>query len=69
MSQSKKNSALEVLTNQVLGIATGWLLVYFVFPILDPLKQWQVATISTAMFFVSSSTRLYVIRRVFSLLD
>jgi len=69
MPQSKRNSALEVLTNQILGIATGWLVVYLVFPLLESLEQWQLATVSTGLFFVSSSVRLYIIRRVFSLLD
>ncbi|WP_434481303.1 DUF7220 family protein [Sulfurovum zhangzhouensis] len=32
--QSKKHSHLEALTNQVLGIAIGWSLVYFAFPII-----------------------------------
>ena len=64
--QTKKQSHLEVTTNQILGIIGGWLIVYFIFPLFDYLSQSLVATISTIIFFIWSYTRSYIIRRVFN---
>ena len=55
----------EVTLNQLIGICTGWLIVYALFPLFDHLPQSQVASISTGLFFVSSYLRSYVIRRLF----
>ena len=64
--QSKKLSHLEALANQIVGIAVGWCIVYFAFPLFDYLPQSQVATISTIIFFLASYARIYVIRRLFN---
>ena len=64
--QSKKQSHLEVTTNQILGIVGGWLIVYFLFPLFDHLSQSLVATISTIIFFIWSYIRSYVVRRYFN---
>lgn len=32
--QTKKQSHYEIITNQVVGVIIGWLLVYFAFPIM-----------------------------------
>ena len=64
--QSKKQSHLEVTTNQILGIIGGWLIVYFIFPLFDHLSQSLVATISTIIFFIWSYIRSYIIRRYFN---
>ena len=58
----------EVTLNQVVGIVTGYLIVYFAFPFFDHLPQSQVASISTGLFFVSSYLRSYVIRRLFEMI-
>ena len=63
--QSKKDSHLEVLINQIVGIIGGWCIVYFLFPLFDSLEQSYIATISTILFFIWSYMRSYIIRRYF----
>ena len=65
MSQTKKQTHIEVIANQIIGIIIGWLIVYLVFPLLSSLSQGELATVSSAMFFVASYVRIYVIRRIF----
>jgi hypothetical protein len=64
--QSKKYSHYEVLSNQVIGIIGGWLIVYYLFPFFQHLDQVYVATISSVLFFIWSYSRSYVIRRIFN---
>ena len=66
IKQSRKHSHYEVITNQVVGIIIGWLIVYAIFPFLSDLSQVWLATASSVIFFVSSYTRSYVIRRLFA---
>ena len=66
MSQSKKHSHYEVMSNQVVGVIGGWLIVMFLFPFFQHLEQSIVATISSAIFFVWSYARSYILRRVFN---
>jgi len=49
--QTRKQSHIEILTNQVIGIVGGWLIVYLLFPLFDHLPQAHVATISSVIFF------------------
>lgn len=63
MSQSKKESHAEVMENQIVGIIGGWLIVMYLFPLFHHLPQAQVATVSSALFFMWSYLRSYVIRR------
>ena len=65
--QTKKQTHLEVITNQCLGLIGGWLIVYYLFPLFDYLSQEVVATISTIIFFIWSYLRSYLIRRYFNL--
>jgi len=64
--QSKKHSHYEVLTNQIVGIIGGWLIVMFAFPFFQHMEQYTVATISSVIFFVWSYLRSYTIRRFFN---
>lgn len=64
--QTRKHSHYEVLTNQVVGIAIGWCIVYFIFPTLSSLSQSELATVSSGLFFVSSYVRSYLLRRLFN---
>jgi len=61
--QSKLDSFIEVVHNQWVGVVVGWMIVYFIFPLFQHLAQHWVATISTILFFISSSVRIYTIRR------
>lgn len=65
--QTKKQTHIEVITNQCLGLIGGWLIVYYLFPLFDYLSQEVVATISTIIFFIWSYLRSYLIRRYFNL--
>jgi uncharacterized membrane protein YfcA len=64
--QSKKKSHLEVIVNQISGIIFGWLIVYFIFPLIGVPVTAAQTTISTVIFFISSYSRMYIIRRIFN---
>ncbi len=64
--QTKKQTHIEITTNQVLGIIIGYAIVYYLFPLFDHLEQAQLATVSTLLFFVSSYLRSYTVRRIFN---
>jgi len=64
--QTIKHSHFEVLTNQVVGICGGWLIVMYLFPLFDHLQQGYVATISSCIFFIWSYSRSFIIRRLFN---
>ena len=67
MSQSKKASHVEALTNQIIGILVGWVIVaYVLMPLGKIFTPEEVATISTVIFFCTSYTRAYIIRRIFN---
>jgi len=65
--QTKIKSHLEIIVNQVVGIIIGWLIVYYIFPVLDFLNKSQLANVSTIIFFVTSYSRGYIIRRIFNI--
>ena len=64
--QSKRDTHIEVLTNQFVGIILGWLIVYLLFPFFNYLDQVYVASISSIIFFISSYCRSYLLRRFFN---
>lgn len=66
MGQSRKHSHYETIANQLAGQVIGWCLVYFVFPLMGVETTATQATASSIMFFISSYTRSYVIRRIFN---
>jgi uncharacterized membrane protein YfcA len=67
--QTKKRTHLEVLTNQISGIVIGWLIVYFILPLIGiPFTPAQ-ASLTTVIFFIASYTRMYFIRRIFNWID
>ncbi len=63
--QTRKEMHKEVITNQILGIAYGWLVVFLIFPLLEGLSQFWLATVSSGIFFVGSYTRAYLVRRYY----
>jgi len=67
MLQSKAQTHIEVICNQIIGIAVGWLIVRYAFPPLErTLSPSGLATVSTFIFFVASYIRLFTIRRIFN---
>jgi len=64
--QSKKLSHIEVVTNQIAGIVIGWLITYYILPLLGiPFTATQ-STVTTLIFFVASYIRMYALRRFFN---
>jgi len=68
MKQSKKHSHYEIIANSATGIILGWMIVFFIFPMIGVATNAQQASISTVIFFVVSYTRAYIIRRIFNTL-
>jgi len=66
MIQSKKHSHYEVVSNQAIGLIVGFLIVYYIFPLMNALNQAELATASTIIFFIASYVRAYTIRRIFN---
>lgn len=62
---NRKMMHYEVLTNQILGVVVGWLIVYLIYPFLIPLGPATMATLSTSIFFITSYTRMYLVRMYF----
>ena len=54
------------MTNQILGIILGWMIVYFLFPFIGIPVTVTQATASTVIFFVTSYIRMYTVRRIFN---
>jgi len=67
MKRIRKNKYIhyEVLTNQILGIMIGWIVVYLIYPILIPLGPATMATLSSIIFFSISYLRMYLVRLYF----
>jgi len=66
MTQSKKKSIVESVTNTVTGLVTSFLIQIIIYPLLNiPVSIRQNITI-TAVFFVASIARGYIIRRIFN---
>lgn len=66
MAQSKKHSALESITNVIIGLITSIITQMILYPILGIPVTFSQNLIITAVFFVISFVRGYVIRRFFN---
>ena len=66
MKQSKAHSHYEIITNSIAGIVIGWLIVFYIFPLIGVETTAVHATESSLIFFVASYTRAYAIRRIFN---
>ena len=66
MSQTKKRSLVEAITNTVVGLITSFLIQLFIYNILDIPVTIAQNVIITTVFFVASICRGYIIRRVFN---
>lgn len=66
MSQTKKGSIIEAITNTVVGLLTSFILQLILYPLLGiPVKLHQNIIITMA-FFAASIGRGYLIRRLFA---
>lgn len=64
--QTKKHSLLESLTNVIVGLLMSFLTQLIIYPILDIEVSLNQNIIITAVFFIISFVRGYVIRRIFN---
>jgi hypothetical protein len=64
MTQSRKQSAIEVFTGTFIGMIGSWLISYAVLGLLD--DRGAIATVTTALCTVWSIARGYWIRRRFN---
>ena len=65
--QSKTHSISEAITNTIAGIAISILLIRFVLPIFSVVITWEQNLITTAVFFVDSTARSYLVRILFNI--
>jgi hypothetical protein len=66
MKQSKKHSALESVTNVVVGLVVSILTQMILFPALNIPVTFNQNLVITFVFFVLSFVRGYIIRRIFN---
>lgn len=66
MKQSKKHSALESITNVVVGLLVSIITQMILYPILNIPVTFSQNLIITFVFFILSFARGYIIRRIFN---
>lgn len=66
MKQSKRHSALESITNVVVGLLISIITQMIIYPILNISVTFNQNLIITFVFFVLSFARGYIIRRIFN---
>jgi uncharacterized protein YacL len=66
MSQTKKHSALESVTNVVVGLLTSFLIQLWIYPLLGIKVTINQNIFITFVFFIVSFIRGYFIRRLFN---
>ena len=64
--QSKKHSFYETVAQNVLGLIIGWCVMYFILPYFGVEANKTQSTIASAIFFVTSFARSFLVRRAFS---
>lgn len=64
--QTKRHSAIESLTNIVVGLITSFIIQLLIYPILNIEVSISENVIITIVFFLVSFIRGYFIRRVFN---
>jgi uncharacterized protein YacL len=66
MAQTKKQSAVESITNIVIGIVTSFLIQIFLYPLMNIPVTFSQNIIITIVFFVASFIRGYFVRRYYN---
>lgn len=64
--QNKKHSIVESITQTIIGLGTSITIQVILYPIMDIPVSFEQNLIITAVFFVVSIIRGYVVRRVFN---
>lgn len=65
MKQSKQNSLIESAVQTIIGLGTSIILQMVLYPILGIPVSFSQNLIITAVFFVVSIIRGYIVRRIF----
>lgn len=66
MSQSKKHSAIESITNVIVGLLISFLIQIVIYPALKIPVTLSQNLIITFVFFIASFIRGFIIRRIFN---
>jgi len=66
MKQSKKNSAIESIVQTVIGLGTSIIIQVALYPLMGIPVTFSQNLIITAVFFVVSIIRGYLVRRIFN---
>jgi hypothetical protein len=66
MSQKKKHSLLEAITNVIAGLLISFLIQLWIYPLLNIPVSLKQNIFITAVFFIASFIRGYIIRRIFN---
>ena len=64
--QSKKHSAIESITNVIIGLIISFLIQLIIYPFLNIKVSINQNIFITFVFFIASFIRSYVIRRMFN---
>ena len=64
--QSKKLSVIESITNIIIGLVTSFLIQLIIYPLLNIKVSINQNILITAVFFIVSFIRGYLIRRLFN---
>jgi hypothetical protein len=67
MSQNKKHSLIESVTQTIIGLGTSIAIQVVLYPILGIPVSFKQNLIITAVFFIVSIIRGYLVRRIFNI--
>lgn len=67
MSQSKKQSVIESVTQTMIGLITSIAVQLIIYPLMDIPVSFKQNLIITSIFFTVSIIRGYVVRRLFNI--
>jgi uncharacterized membrane protein len=66
MNQSRRHSIIESITQTVIGLATSFIIQVILYPLMGIPVTFKQNLIITAVFFVVSIIRGYIVRRIFN---
>jgi len=64
--QTKKKSLIEAVSNTIIGLGTSFLIQLIIYPVLNIPVSIGQNIIITAVFFIVSIIRSYLVRRLFN---
>jgi hypothetical protein len=64
--QTKKKSLIEAISNTIIGLGTSFLIQLIIYPVLNIPVSIGQNIIITAVFFIVSIIRSYLLRRLFN---